>query len=119
SDASVDGSRVSAATQWAATTTAKHAIQRAVSVRSNRNSWSATLMGSLRCRCGGRIALDEIAADHGQDLDTGIGIERPILRDRAREHVVDDDRRYGGGEPEGGGEQRLGDARRDHCEVGG
>src|ERR1700730_17822526 len=80
SDASVDGSRVSAAMLWAATTTTKQAIQRAVSARSIRNSWSATLMGSLRCRCGGRITLDEIAADHGQDLDAGIGIERTILR---------------------------------------
>ena len=65
-------------------------------------------MESLRRRGGRWVALHQIAADHGQDLDAGVGIERAILRDRARKHVVDHHRRYGGGETERGGEQRLG-----------
>src|SRR5580698_9703772 len=85
--------------------------------------WSRRMLtGLLRGRNGSRIALrtlHQIAAHHGQDLDAGVGIERAILRDRARKHVVDHHRRDRGGEPEGGGEQRLGDARRDHREIGG
>src|SRR5271168_1899473 len=85
--------------------------------------WSRRmLMASLRRRDRRRITLrplHEVAADHGHDLDAGVGIERAILRDRTREHVVDHHRRDRGGEPEGGGEQRLGDARRHHREIGG
>src|SRR5580658_10507166 len=65
--------------------------------------WSRRMLtGLLRSRNGGRIALrplHQIAADHGQNLDTGVGIERAILRDRARKHVVDHHRRYGSREP--------------------
>ena len=41
------------------------------------------------------------------------------MRGRARQHVVDHDRGDGGDEPERGREQRLGDPRRHHGEIGG
>src|SRR5215831_14131135 len=61
----------------------------------------------------------EIAADEPQDLRRGIAKPSAVARDRPREHVVDHHGRNGRREPESGRQQRLGDARRDHREVGG
>src|SRR6516165_12282244 len=61
----------------------------------------------------------EIAADEPQDLRRGIAEPSAVARDRAREHVVDHHGWNGGRKPESSRQQRLGDARRNHREVGG
>src|SRR5262245_14990012 len=67
-------------------------------------------------RHGGAL---EIAAPPRQALGGSIAKLRAVARDRAREDVIDHHGRDGGGKPESGGQQRLGNARRDHCEIGG
>src|SRR5271170_3261731 len=90
---------------------------------SETSPWTRRMLTrSLRRRHCRRITLrplDEIAAHERHDLDAGVGIERAILRNRAREHIVDHDRRDRCRETERGREQRLGDARRHHGEIGG
>ena len=66
-----------------------------------------------------QAAAIEVAADQLLDAGGGIAEQRTIGRDQAREVVVDDDRGNGGDEADGGRQQRLGDAGRDHREVGG
>src|ERR1700732_2552630 len=80
----------------------------------SRSPWSSrTLMtcsfGSLRRQGGAPAALRrmaglavEVAAEQAQHLGGAIGVERAVGGDRAREHVVDDDRRYGGEQAERG-----------------
>ena len=68
---------------------------------------------------GGACCPIEVARDEAQHLRRGIADQRPVAGRRARELIVDDDRRDGGNKADGGGEQRLGDAGRDHGEVGG
>ena len=65
------------------------------------------------------LAAVEIARDEAQHLGRGVAHQRPIAGDRACELIVDDDRGDGGEQADGGGQQRLGDAGRDHGEVGG
>src|SRR6516162_6079673 len=74
---------------------------------------------SARRRRGRDSNALEIAADEPQNLRRGIAKRRAVARDRPREHVVDHHGRNGGRKPESGRQQRLGDARRNHREVGG
>src|SRR5581483_5825334 len=61
----------------------------------------------------------EIARDQAQHLGRGVADECAVAGNGTRELVVDDDRRNGGDEADGGRQQRLGDAGRDDGEVGG
>ena len=83
-----------------------------------RCAHSAADSGPARALSARRRGV-EIAADQPQHLGGGIADQRAIAGDRAREHVVDHHGRDGGGKPESGRQQRLGDARRHHREVGG
>ena len=71
----------------------------------------------------GRAMLEsaaiEIAADDAQDFGGGIGMQRAIAGDPAREHVVHHHRRDRRHQAERGRQQRLGDAGRHHREIGG
>ena len=66
-----------------------------------------------------RAATVAIAADQQQHLRRGIAEQRAVVGDLARQMVVDHHRRDRGDQADRGGEQRLGDARRDHGEIGG
>ena len=54
-----------------------------------------------------------------EQLRRGVAQQRAIAGDDAGQMIVDHDRRDRGDEPERGRQQRLGDAGRDHREVGG
>src|SRR6516225_2466996 len=79
-----------------------------------------SLGGGRQCgagrRGGGAI---EIAADQREHLRRCVAKLRAVARDQARERVIDDHCRNRGGEPERGGEQRLGNAGRDYRQIGG
>src|SRR5262249_26062862 len=77
------------------------------------------LFGRRPDRRPGDHAAVEIAADQAEHLGGGVAELRPVAGDRAGEHIVDHHRRNRGREAEGGREQRLGDARRHHREIGG
>src|SRR5262249_29883916 len=72
-----------------------------ISSASSRSTspWSSrTLITSLRRQAGAaplRMAglAVEVAAEQAQHLGGAVAVERAVGRDRAREHVVDDDRR--------------------------
>ena len=71
-------------------------------------------------RAGGRAAARSRSRLTSRiDLRRRVAEQRAIAGDLAREHVVDHDRRDRGDEAERGREQRLGDAGRDHREIGG
>ena len=59
------------------------------------------------------------AADHQEQLRRGVAEQRAVAADDADQMVVDHDRGDRGDEADRGGEQRLGDAGRDHREIGG
>src|SRR5579871_2286645 len=59
------------------------------------------------------------AADHQQQLRRGIAEQRPVAGDHPRQMIVDHDRRNRGDEANRGGQQRLGNAGRDHRKIGG
>ena len=61
----------------------------------------------------------EVTPDQTQHLGRCIGEERAVGRDLAREHVVDDDRRYGGDQSDRGCKQRFRDAGSHHGEIRG
>ena len=54
-----------------------------------------------------------------QDFGRGIGMQRAIAGDPAREHIVHHHRRDRRHQPERGRQQRLGDAGRHHRQIGG
>ena len=60
-----------------------------------------------------------VAADQPHHQRRAVAEQRAIAADRTGEHVVDHHRRDRGEQAERGGEQRLGDAGRDHREIGG
>src|SRR5260370_13002500 len=60
----------------------------------------------------------EIAAHVSDHLRGSVREQRAIAGDRAREHVLDDDRGHRRDEPQCGREQRLADAWRHHREIG-
>src|SRR3954468_20166949 len=88
-------------------------------VSSRLPSSSAVPIALLRGFGERQMAPIEVAAGEPHHLGAGVGEERPISADGAREHVVDDHRRNGSREAEGGCQQRLGDAGRHHGEIGG
>src|SRR5581483_10946897 len=59
------------------------------------------------------------AADHQKQLGRGIAEQRLVAADHPRQMIVDHDRRDRGDQTDCGGEQRLGNAGRDHCKIGG
>src|SRR5262249_22400553 len=77
-------------------------------------------LGGRQCgggrRGGGAI---EIAADQREHLRRCVAKLRAVARDQARERVIDDHCWNRGGEPERGGEQRLGNAGRDYRQISG
>src|SRR6516225_1612068 len=77
-------------------------------------------LGGRQCGGGGRGGgAIEIAADQREHLRRCVAKLRAVARDQARERVIDDHCRNRGGEPERGGEQRLGNAGRDYRQIGG
>ena len=87
-----------------------------VSVRAETHGHRRYSAGARHAACAPRV---EVAADESQHRGRGVGDQRPVAGGRAREHVVDDDRRDRRDQAERGREQRLGDAGRDHREIGG
>src|SRR3954452_5867860 len=89
----------------------------------NRAPMTALLRGA--CGAGRATAAIEtalktsLAADQQQQLRRGVAEQRAIRRDRTRQIIIDHDRRDGRDQPERGRQQRLGNSRRDHREVGG
>src|SRR4051794_10445960 len=65
------------------------------------------------------VLKTSLAADQQQHLRRGIAEQRAIRRDRTRQIIVDHNRRDGRDQPERGCQQRFGNSRRDHGEVGG
>src|SRR5262245_41210519 len=63
---------------------------------------SAVPMALLRGFGERQLAAVEIAAGEPHHLGAAVGQQGPVGADGAREHVVDDDRRDGGREPERG-----------------
>src|SRR5215471_15289226 len=77
-------------------------------------------LGGRQCGTGGRGGgAIEMATDQREHLRRCIAKLRAVARDQARERVIDDHCRNRGGEPKRGGEQRLGNARRDYRQIGG
>ena len=89
----------------------------------SRRTLMAGYSAADRAPAVGRALLEgaaiEIAADDAQDLGGGVGVQRAIAGDPAREHVVHHHRRDRRDQAERGRQQRLGDAGRDHREIGG
>src|SRR5262249_46878009 len=67
-------------------------------------------------RGGGAV---EIAANQREHLRRCVAKLRAVARNQARKRVIDDRCWNRGGEPECGGEQRLGNAGRDYRQIGG
>src|SRR5262249_49373439 len=77
-------------------------------------------LGGRQCGTGGRGGgAIEIAADQREHLHRCVAKLRAVARDQAGERVIDDNCWNRGGEPKRGGEQRLGNAGRDHRQIGG
>src|SRR3954464_1831460 len=72
--------------------------------------------GPRNVRRGDALA---IAADQAHHQRRAVREQRAIAADRAREHVVDHDRRNRGEQTERGREQRLSDPRRNDGKIGG
>src|SRR3954463_10380600 len=89
----------------------------------NRAPMTALLRGA--CGAGRATAAIEtalktsLAADQQQQLRRGVAEQRAIRRDRTRQIIVDHARGDGRDQAERGRQQRLGNSRRDHGQVGG